>query len=88
MHGPGAAESRGACGRSEPVGYRIKINPAEAAVVRRIFQDFREGNGEKALAKRLNAEKNGRLWRHNTVFLMLQNQKYIGQLHLQSQGVG
>jgi site-specific DNA recombinase len=78
VHGPGASEAGGSHGRSEPVGYRIKINPAEARVVRRIFQDFREGNGEKAIAKNLNAEKNERLWRPNTVFLMLQNQKYIG----------
>ncbi len=78
VHGPDASEAGGSNGRSAPVGYKIKINPAEAAVVRRIFRDFRAGNGEKAIAKNLNAEKIGRLWRPNTVFLMLQNQKYIG----------
>lgn len=78
VHGPGASETRGSHERSEPVGYRIKINPVEAAIIRRIFRDFREGNGEKAIAKHLNAENNGRLWRPNTVFLMLHNQKYIG----------
>jgi site-specific DNA recombinase len=65
--------------KSEPAGYRIKVNPAEAAVVRRIFQSFRDGKGEKAIAKQLNAEQNDRLWRPNTIFLMLQNQKYVGR---------
>lgn len=78
VHSLGTSEAEGSHGRSEPVGYRIKVNPAEATVLRRIFQDFRDGNGEKAIAKKLNAERNGRLWRPNTVFLMLQNQKYIG----------
>jgi site-specific DNA recombinase len=74
-----ASEPTGSHSKSEPVGYKIKVNPAEAVIVRRIFQSFREGNGEKAIAKQLNAEQNGRLWRPNTIFLMLQNQKYIGR---------
>ena len=78
VHGPGSSDAGGSHGRSEPVGYRIKINQAEAAVVRRIFQDFRDGYGEKAIAKKLNGEKNGRVWRPNTVFLMLRNQKSNG----------
>jgi len=74
-----SSELTGPHGKSEPLGYRIKINPAEAAVVRRIFQSFRDGSGEKAIAKHLNGEHNGRLWRPNTIFLMLQNQKYVGR---------
>jgi DNA invertase Pin-like site-specific DNA recombinase len=32
-----------------------RINPAEAAIVRRIFHEFADGHGPRAIAKRLNA---------------------------------
>jgi site-specific DNA recombinase len=63
-----SSERIGSHSRSEPVGYRIKINPVEAAVVRRIFESFRDGSGEKLVAKQLNAEQNERLWRHKPYF--------------------
>lgn len=66
-------------GNPIPVGYKIGVNEIEAEVVRRIFEWFKEGLGEKALAKRLNAEATGRSWRANTIFCMLQNEKYIGR---------
>jgi len=66
-------------GRPVPTGYRIEVDSLEAVVVRRIFGSFRDGNGEKAIAKQLNADQTGRLWRPNTVFQMLQNQKYVGR---------
>lgn len=66
-------------GKPVPAGYRIEVDSFEAVVVRRIFASFRDGSGEKAIAKQLNADQTGRLWRSNTVFHMLQNQKYVGR---------
>src|SRR5262245_18276781 len=52
-------------------GYRITIDPTEAAVVCQIFHMFREGLGEKAIAKRLN----------------LQSRHHVGSVLLQSPGM-
>jgi site-specific DNA recombinase len=74
-------------GRTDPhgkpiaIGYRITLDPAEVAVVRRMFQLFREGLGEKVIAKQLNLNGTGRPWRPNTIYLMLQNPKYMGQFY-------
>ncbi|MDI3467787.1 MAG: hypothetical protein OJF50_006608 [Nitrospira sp.] len=38
-------------GQPIPVGYRLAIEPNEAAIVRDIFSRFREGKGKKAIAK-------------------------------------
>jgi hypothetical protein len=51
-----------------PIGYRLTIDEAEAATVRLIFRSFREGLGEKAIAKHLNGESTGRTWRPNTIY--------------------
>src|SRR5262245_10536117 len=72
---------RNSHGRPIPIGYRITIDSAEAAIVRQIFQLFREGLGEKAIAKRLNLQSTSRLWRPNTIYLMLQNSKYVGRFY-------
>lgn len=67
-------------GQLIPVGYRLVIDPEEAALVREIFRRFAEGMGEKAIAKTLNQRQaGGRVWRPNTIYLMLQNEKYIGR---------
>ena len=42
-------------GQPVPVGYRLAVVPEEAAVVRKVFKLFRDGHGEKAIAKQLNA---------------------------------
>jgi len=68
-------------GQLVPIGYRMLIDESEAAVVRQIFQLFRKGLAEKAIAKRLNTQVTGRSWRPNTIYLMLQNSKYIGHLY-------
>ena len=78
VHEPGRSDSRG---QPIPIGYRITVEPAEAAVVGRIFTLFRDGLGEKAIAKQLNLNHTGRPWRPNTIYLMLQNSKYVGQFH-------
>jgi len=59
--------------KSVPVGYRLTVAPEEAAAIREIFQLFRQGHGEKAIAKHLNAANPVRVWRPNTIYLMLQN---------------
>ena len=74
-------------GNPIPVGYRITIVLEEAAVVRQVFQCFRDGLGEKTIAKHLNACFAGRTWRPNTIYLMLQNPKYVGPTLLQSSRV-
>jgi site-specific DNA recombinase len=68
-------------GNPIPVGYRLTVSPEEAEIVRQIFQSFRNGDGEKAIAKRLNAQRTGRTWRPNTIYLMLHNPKYVGRIH-------
>jgi site-specific DNA recombinase len=68
-------------GQPVPVGYRLAIVPEEAEAVREIFRLFREGLGEKAIAKQLNAQHTGRAWRPNTVYLMLQNPRYVGRFY-------
>jgi hypothetical protein len=68
-------------GQPIPIGYRITLDPIEAAIVDRIFKLFRDGLGEKAIAKQLNPNNTGRPWRANTIYLMLQNSKYVGQFY-------
>ena len=75
---PGRTDSHG---QPIPIGYRITLEPIEAAVVGRIFKLFRDGQGEKAIAKQLNLNNSGRPWRPNTIYLMLQNSKYVGQFY-------
>jgi site-specific DNA recombinase len=67
-------------GKPVPVGYRLTVVPEEAAATREIFRLFREGHGEKAIAKQLNAATPARAWRPNTIYLMLKNPKYVGQI--------
>src|SRR5438552_9007374 len=72
-------------GRPRPDGYRMVIDAGEATVVRRIFQDFADGVGIKAIVKALNAEgvqgrrKLARGWTPSTVSRILKNEKYIGR---------
>jgi site-specific DNA recombinase len=66
-------------GSPVPIGYKIAVDPQQAPLVREIFRLFKEGNGEKAIAKRLNTQHIGRVWRSNTICLMLKNEKYAGR---------
>jgi len=71
------------------------INPAEALIVRRIFNDFLAGKSVALIANELNAEgivrtrKNPEKkrvsgkWGHSTILYMLQNEKYMGDARLQ-----
>jgi site-specific DNA recombinase len=78
VHESGRSDSHG---QPIPIGYRITLEPAEAAVVGRIFTLFRDGLGEKAIAKQLNLNNAERPWRPNTIYLMLQNSKYMGHFY-------
>jgi site-specific DNA recombinase len=73
--------ARGIDPRGNPVaaGYRLTIVPAEAAVVQRVFRLFSDGHGEKAIARSLNATATAKIWRPNTIYLMLKNPRYIGR---------
>lgn len=68
-------------GEQVTIGWRIRIVPEEAAIVRRIFEMFAEGKGEKAIAHELNAGRPAKAWRANTIFSMLRNPKYNGHFY-------
>jgi site-specific DNA recombinase len=68
-------------GRPIPIGCRLVVDEMEAGLVRQIFHLFQDGLAEKAIAKRLNSQNTGRAWRPNTIYLMLQNSKYVGRFH-------
>ena len=65
----------------------LVINKKEAAIVKRIFEDYIAGNGSFKIAKALNAEgipTIGRAWWHDTTILhILKNEKYKGDALLQ-----
>src|SRR3990172_931076 len=72
-------------GRPRPDGYKMTIEPREAAVVLRIFQEFVEGKAESSIMKRLNQEGVQGRWRSKggwspaTVHRILRNEKYAGK---------
>ena len=71
-------------GRPRPEGYVMRIDPAEAEVVRRIFREAAEGNPFTRIAKRLNDDRvPGRVrstggWTVGSVRRIVANPKYIG----------
>ena len=71
-------------GRARPDGYKQFVNPPEASVVRRIFEDYADGVSKSGIVHLLNdasvpSPKRCRTgWRPSTVFRLLNNQKYIG----------
>ena len=78
-------------GRGEPIHGGRKINEAEAAVVRRIFTAFANGQSPRAIALSLNAERiagpHGETWGPSTIYGnwrrgtgILNNELYIGRL--------
>ena len=75
----------------EPERGLREIDEAEAAIVRRIFEEYAAGEGTTAIAKRLNAEgipsPRGGLWRANAITGnrqrgngILHNRLYIGRI--------
>lgn len=63
------------------------INEEQAETVRYIYRRFLQGTSANAIAKELNTAGrltvNGRNWRSDTVFNILQNEKYAGDLRMQ-----
>ena len=72
-------------GRLRPEGYKMEINPGEAAIVLRIFREFSEGRSKTEIVRRLNSEnvpgrfKSNRGWSPSTISRILTNSKYIGK---------
>ncbi len=72
-------------GQRRPDGYRMEINPAEAAVVLRIFQQYSEGASLPGIVRSLNDDRvPGRVratlgWSPATVSRILDNEKYVGR---------
>ena len=72
-------------GQPRPDGFRMEVNPAEAAVVLRIFQQYAEGASLPGIVRSLNDDRvPGRVratlgWSPATVSRILDNQKYVGR---------
>ena len=71
-------------GQPRPEGYTMCIEPSEAAIVRRIFEDFAAGLPARRLVIDLNQEgvpptkSSAAGWSPSTVHRILRNSKYIG----------
>lgn len=74
------------------LGYRLidgalQIVPEEAEIVKMIFADFLSGMGKNAIARKLShlniATLDGGVWRENTIYQILCNEKYTGNMLLQ-----
>ena len=65
----------------------LVINPGQAKVVKRIFDDYIGGKGSFVIAKDLNAEGvetvAGGRWDSSTILAILKNEKYMGDAKLQ-----
>ena len=71
-------------GRPRPEGYRMTIEPSEAAIVLRVFRTFSGGSSASAILRALNEEgvpsrRSGRgHWAPATIHRILRNEKYVG----------
>ena len=72
-------------GRPRPDGYRMTIDPSEAATVLRIFKAFAGGQSESSIVRELNADgvrgrrRSNRGWSPATVHRVLRNEKYVAR---------
>ncbi|AOM83901.1 Resolvase Domain-Containing Protein [Salisediminibacterium beveridgei] len=68
----------------EKVSGTLKIIPGEAAIVRRIYDAYLEGQGTHRIAKALNESGvptiSAKPWRDSSIRYMLENEKYKGDL--------
>ena len=68
-------------------GEEMKVNPAQADVVKHIFSTFLSGVGIQDIAKELNNRdvptKKGGRWSHSTIKGILTNEKYTGDVVFQ-----
>lgn len=75
-------------GGTPPIGYmlnsekRLVVDEAEAPIVRAIFSKFLEGYGYHSISQELNRmgmkTSRGGIWRRNSIYDVLTNEKYIG----------
>lgn len=71
-------------GRPRPQGYRMTVEPSEAAIVLRIFRSFADGVSGSAILRALNEEgvpsrRSGRgHWAPASIHRILRSEKYIG----------
>ena len=65
----------------------LQVVPEEAKIVRQIFDDFLSGMGRSAIVRKLNrmgiTTVHGNPWDTNTLYYLLRNEKYTGNLLLQ-----
>jgi hypothetical protein len=72
-------------GRPRPQGYRMEIEPKEAAVVLRIFSAYADGQAMTAIVRELNQQnvpgriRSSKGWSPATVSRILDNEKYAGR---------
>ncbi len=72
-------------GRPRPEGYRMEIEPTEAAVVLRVFKAYAEEQSMTRIVRALNEEgvpgrfRTSKGWSPATVSRMLDNEKYMGR---------
>lgn len=71
-------------GRPRPEGHRMRIDPAEALVIVRIFESYAAGESVSAIVRALNEEKvpgryrSSKGWSTGSVTRILDNEKYSG----------
>ena len=79
-----------------PLGYRfdkeagLQVEPGEAAVIRKIFEQYTEGkDGSSEIAKRINNEgfrtRTGKKFGRKSVLLILRNPFYVGRFRWQKE---
>ena len=84
--------SKGKPGNIKVFGYdlvdgQLEINTQEAETIRMIFADYLSGMGKNAIVKKLREQgvstKTNRNWQVNTIYTILRDEKYTGQLLMQ-----
>ena len=72
-------------GRPRPDGYAMVVDPREAAIVVRVFEEFASGVSQSGIVRWLNQENipgrqnRSKAWAPATIFRMLRSTKYIGR---------
>jgi DNA invertase Pin-like site-specific DNA recombinase len=72
-------------GRPRPDGYKMEIEPKEAAVILRIFTSYAEGMSLTQIVKTFNEEnvpgsiRSAKGWSPATISRILDNEKYVGR---------
>jgi DNA invertase Pin-like site-specific DNA recombinase len=68
-------------GEAVVIGYQWQVYDPEAAVVRRIFDRFINGESEKSIAHAMNKERiGGKTWSGNAIYYLLLNPRYRGEV--------